>query len=316
MLYTKRILKKEKNNLKTYVCGHKNPDTDSVISAIALAEINGYEASVPGQLNKETKYVLSQFGFTVPALVPAEDKRVILVDHNSPEEMHENIKKEEIVGIVDHHKLGGPFSEEPIEVNIKPYGCTATVIAIKAIREMEKVSKQVAGILIAGIISDTLKLTSPTTTDRDVAVIKELNKIAEVDVDELAEGMFKAKSDISDIKTEDLVFADYKEFEMSGHKVGIGVWETVSPEVVMARKDEIKSCLVAEKEKSGVEAIFFATVDILKGESEMILPSEYEIVCAEKAFGTEVQGDTMELVDVVSRKKQIAPAFDRYFSNN
>jgi len=295
-------------------CGHKNPDTYSVVSAIVFGEIEGAEARVSGELNKETKYVLERFGFEIPKIIEAGKKKVFLVDHNSPDEMAEEIVAEEIVGIVDHHKLSGPFTPEPIEVFMKPYGSTATIVALLAESHKKTLSKPMASLLLCGIISDTLHFTSPTTTEKDKEVAQTLNKVASLDLRALAAEMFRAKSDISDIKTEDLITKDMKNFNFSGKKVGVGVWETTNPGSILERKSEIHRALREKKKKEDIEHIFFAAIDIVEGAAHFIVDTNPEMAILEGAFELAVKEGVLRADGIVSRKKQIVPAFEKYFS--
>lgn len=218
--------------MKTYVVGHKNPDTDSVVSAIALAELDkklgkDFEAAIAGEVNKETKYVLDKFGFQVPKIILGEEKKVFLVDHNEPSQASDSVKTEEIVGIIDHHKLGGLSTSIPISIRVKPVGSTSTIMTQVYKEKGVEISSDIAGILLAGIISDTWKFTSPTSTEEDQKQADFLNKIAKIDMTKLAEEMFAAKSDLTGIDTEKLINADYKEYDIKGKKVGVGVFETL-----------------------------------------------------------------------------------------
>lgn len=297
--------------MKTYVVGHKNPDTDSIVSAIGLAEFRGdAEAVKAGEINNETKLVLEKFGLSAPKDISAEEKKVILVDHNEPGQIHSNIKEEEIVSIFDHHKLGGLVTPGPITVEMRPVGSSATIVADLFFKKNKEISKEIASILICGILSDTLKYTSPTTTEEDKKIAEELNKIAELDIDLITKEMFEAKSDISDIKTEDLLSKDYKVFDMSDKKVGIGVWETVDTKTIINRKEEIINKLASLKEKDSLSLVYFAAVDILKGNSEMFILNGEEESVAKKAFSKDVVESIMSLPGVVSRKKQIIPMIE------
>lgn len=301
--------------MKTYIVGHKNPDTDSIVSAIALSEFGekvGDEliASKAGEINKETKYVLDRFSLVAPKTVPNIKKTVILVDHNEKSQIHKNIREEEIVAIFDHHKLGGLSTPHPISVTIKPLGATSTIIARIFNSEKIKPSEKVASILLAGIISDTLNFGSPTTTKEDKAAVEYLNKFARIDLEDLAIEMFKAKSDISGIDTKELIGKDYKVFDMKGKKVGIGVWETVLPEVILERGQEILEELKSKKQSDSVALIYFAAVDILNNKSTLFVVGDEEKIVAEKAFGVKVENSLVELIGVVSRKSQIAPPIE------
>jgi manganese-dependent inorganic pyrophosphatase len=294
--------------MKTYVIGHKNPDTDSIVSAIAAAQLFNAEPAKAGEINKETKYILDTFGFDVPQDLPQEEKKVVLVDHNSPDESL--AQGEELIGIYDHHKLGNPHTSEPINVRIETLGSTAALIGKMYQEKGVILSKEIASILICAIISDTLKFTSPTTTDEDKSVAEELNKIAQLDLDKVAEEMFNAKSDISDISTEDLLGKDYKVFDMDGKKVGIGVWETVNTQVIVDRKEEIIEKLLDLKQKDGLDYVYFAAVDILAGNSELFILDDNTGDVAKKTFGQEIINNIMHLPGIVSRKKQITPKIE------
>lgn len=300
--------------MKTYVIGHKNPDTDSVVSAIALTFLE-HALSRPfqavaaraGELNKETLYVLKRFAQDIPVFIPSGDKKVILVDHNEPSHISDMIQLSEIQCIIDHHKLGGLSLSEPISVRTKVVGSTATIIAGIFREEGVEIPTDIAGVLLAGIISDTLNFTSPTTTDKDKEIASKLNEIAQVNLDEVANAMFDAKSDISDIGTEELLSKDYKVFDMAEKKVGIGVWETVNTKTIIDRKQEIMEKLSKLKQKDALDYVYFAAVDILAGDSELFILDQYAGDVARKAFGQEEVDNIMHLPNVVSRKKQITP---------
>lgn len=305
--------------MSVYVVGHKNPDTDSVVSAIVFAYIfsklgEEYVPSVSGSLNKETEFVLKKFGLEEPILIPSGEKKVLLVDHNSAEEGPDDLKPEEIIGIFDHHKLGGPFSKDLVPVRIEKVGTTVT-IAYKVFKERDiEIPEKIAGAMLATIISDTLNFASPTATDDDRIVAEALSKISGIDINTLADEMFRAKSDISDLSTEELVGKDYKIFDMSGNRVGIGVWETVLPETIMERKDEIIALLNKKRVDDELDYAYFVAVDIIKNESCLFVASEKEGQIVEAAFGGVLDGQTMSLPGVVSRKKQMTPPLDQYFS--
>ncbi len=307
--------------MKTYVIGHKNPDTDSVVSAIAYARLkkilDGNEefvASVSGEINKETKLILEKFEITEPAIIPKEEKNVILVDHNELSQIAENVNDDEVKVIVDHHKLGGFTTQEPIDVIIKPVGSTSTIIAQEAFQKGIEVDKKTASILVCGILSDTLKLTSPTTTKDDEKILEKLNKVAQLDIDKIAQEMFEAKSDISDITTEELLGKDYKIFDINGKKVGIGVWETTNPTSILERKSEIHQALKSKKEKENLDHIFFAAIDIVEGAAHFILDTQPEIALITEAFEVVAEEGVAYAKSIVSRKKQIAPKIEEVLS--
>lgn len=301
--------------MKTYIIGHKNPDTDSIVSAIALAEYYkslGDEtlAARDGELNNETKFVLNKFETEEPIMMTEKEKEVVLVDHNEPSQISEKVKIDEIKAIFDHHKLGGLSTTVPIFARILPFGSTATII-INFFREKNfDPSLETKKILLSGIISDTLNFTSPITTDEDRGTAQKLGKELIIDLDNLAREMFEAKSDITGIGVSDLIAADYKIFDMKNKKVGIGVWETVLPDGVLEKKGEILSELERKKENDELDLIYFAVVDIIKNSSSLFVISGDEDKIAKKAFAKDIISNIAELPGVVSRKKQIVPTIE------
>ncbi len=300
--------------MNTYVIGHKSPDTDSIVSAIALAVLLDATPARAGELNKETEYLLARFGFSVPEMIPGDEKKVFLVDHNEDSQIHENVKNGEISGVFDHHKLGGLSTSGPIKVDVWPVGATATLVTSLYQVSGVDLDREYASLLMGAIISDTLNLTSPTTTDQDRQAVVSLGKIAELDIAELAEQMFAAKSDISDISSAELVGKDFKVFSLSGKAVGVGVWETVLPQVVLDRKGELIELMKQKKAAESLDYIIFAVVDIAEGKATFIVPGESELDLAEAAFGGKVTDGLLEREDMVSRKKQVIPAIEKYLT--
>ena len=232
--------------MPVYVVGHKNPDTDSVTSAIAYAELKkamGMDA-VPasqGELNPETKMVLDKFGFSAPEQVTdATGKQVILVDHGELSQAPDNLAQGEVLEVVDHHKIGDISTSSPIFFYAKPVGCTGTIL--KEIYDTNKVEipKNIAGIMLSAIISDTVLFKSPTTTEEDKKACDELAKIAGIsDMESLAMEMFKAKSAVEGVPAKDLLFRDYKDFDMAGNKIGVGQLELVDLSLVADIRDDL-----------------------------------------------------------------------------
>ncbi len=302
--------------MNTYVVGHKNPDTDSVVAAIAFAEFEtavGKPCSpaIAGAPNKETAYVLDRFGVVTPGLLPDEEKKVIVVDVNEPSQLADNVKPEEIAGVLDHHKLGGLATAEPIYVRIEPLGSTSTLVARMFRAEGFDIPETIAKLLLAGILSDTLNFNSPTTTDMDKETAEFLNKTAKVDMDSLAKEMFKAKSDLTGISSEELVKADYKVFDINGKKVGIGVFETVHPVAALERQADLIDALGKKKTADGLDYIFLSIIDILGEAAYTITASDEDKALVSKAFDTIEKDGALFSPGIVSRKKQIVPAIEK-----
>jgi len=299
---------------KLIVIGHKNPDTDSIVSAIVAKDYfkSAFdieaEARSAGELNNETKFILETFEVSAPEMAGTlgEGDKVALVDHNDINQMLDGSDYTRVDYVLDHHKLTLK-SDAPIFCRIEPVGSTSTLLAKMFAEKNISVSETDAKLLIAGILSDTLNLTSPTTTDDDRKILEELNKIASLDIAKFASEMFKAKSSLEGISLSDIITLDYKNFEMGTHKVGVGTWETTHPESVNEKKDEIMGALSFKKQAEDLEYIFFMVADILQQNSQLYVVGEEEQILAEKVFGQKAEDKIIFLPGVVSRKKQVIP---------
>ena len=303
-----------------YVVGHKNPDTDSIAAAIAVADLmnkaKGLDAkpAAQGKLAPESTFVLEKFGVAAPEIVTdATDKKIILVDHSDLAQAPDNLGKGEVVGIYDHHKLGDVTTSAPLDILVKPVGCSCTVVKMMYDCAKVEITKPMAGIMLCAILSDTVMFKSPTCTPEDKAAVEALAKIAGVsDYMALGVEMFKVKSSVAGTPIRDLVFRDYKDFDMSGKKVGIGQLEVVDLSIL----DPVKADLLAECKKvkaEGRHSVFLLLTDIMKEGSEMLIVSDDPSVVA-KAFGVEVKGESVWLDGVLSRKKQVVPPFEKAFA--
>lgn len=299
---------------KTISIGHINPDTDSVLSAILVSQFGkkifgfGIEPAIASDINNETKFILNYLKIKKPNLVKKiADENVVMVDTTEPSQIILGVTDTNLVGIIDHHNLGGLKSGKPILAHIEPVGCTATVL-YKIIRERGvKINKQAAVLMIACILSDTLNLKSPTTSADDKKALKELNKIAKLNLKSFTKDLFAAKSSLEGIATAEIVSKDYKNFDMGKNKVGIGVWETTDPETVKSKKAELMEALKTKKETEKLNYVFFMIVDILKENSIMYVVSEAEKILAEYVFKVKSQNNEILLKGIVSRKKQVVP---------
>ncbi|MDD5738709.1 MAG: manganese-dependent inorganic pyrophosphatase [Candidatus Pacebacteria bacterium] len=297
----------------TIIIGHKNPDTDSVASVLAYSNLKAklgesVEPAVAGPLNNETKFVLSYLNIEPPKLIEnLEQKQVILLDHGDLSQIATGIDAAEIMEIIDHHKIGDIQTESPILYRAEPVGSTCTILAKLFKEERQSIEKKIAGLLLAGIISDTLFLSSPATTELDKKTLQELAEIAEIEPKEFAQKMFEAKSDISSLSVRDIIGGDYKEFECHGIKFGVGVFETLCPEKVREFDSEIFKELLELKKENAMGLIFFLLVDILKQESFMYLVTDEEADLCKQSFSGEIKNKVMFLPGVVSRKKQVIP---------
>ncbi len=299
---------------KTISLGHINPDTDSALSAILISrfakKIFGFdvEPRAAGDINNETKHLLNLLKINKQDIIKKiTDESVVLVDTTEPGQILPGLTDINLVAIVDHHNLGGLKSARPILARIEPVGSTATVV-YKILKEKGiKIDKTSSILIIACIISDTLNLTSPTTTADDKKILKDLNKIAKLDLKKFIKAQFAAKSSLEGISTGDIVSKDYKNFEMGKSKVGIGVWETTDTESISSKKSELMAALAAKKSAEKLDFVFFLIVDILKENSIMYVLSDAEKILAEKVFGAKAENNEIFLKGIVSRKKQVVP---------
>lgn len=310
---------------RTITIGHKNPDTDSIISAMITAfyskKIFGVKsiANRAGEINNETKFVLSFLPKTTKIKIPrllkeVKQEKVILVDTTEPSQLIDGINENNLFAIIDHHNLGGLKSMAPIYARVEPLGCACSII-YKILKEKKiKISKEAAILMIAAIISDTLFFNSPTTTDEDKKIVKELNKIAKLNLKKFSDEMFKAKSSLKGIKTGEIIEKDYKFFQMGKNRVGVGVWETVDSASIIEKKEEIFKILLNKKSRDNLEYLFFGVVDILKENISLFLLGEKEENLARQIFKKEIKNKVMFLPGIVSRKKQIVPQLKKVLS--
>lgn len=306
---------------KILIFGHKNPDTDSICSAIAYADFKeklgvSVEAARLGVVNNETQYALDYFKVEAPQLiekVPDHTPGVILVDHNEFQQSVDNIKDQKIIEVIDHHRIANFETTDPLFFRAEPVGCTATIIKKMYEENNLAISKQIAGLLLSAILSDLLLLKSPTCTDEDVDAAHELAALAEVDMETYGLEMLKAGADLSDKSIAELLSLDSKEFTMGGDKVEIAQVNTVDTASVYQDQKEIEAEIAKVIAEKDLELFLFVVTDILNNDSEILaLGNAKENV--EKAFNTELTNNRSLLKGVVSRKKQIVTNLTNAFT--
>lgn len=294
-----------------YFIGHLNPDTDSIVSSIAAAQFYGGVAARIGKLNKESQYLLERTHFSVPIFINNFKGREIgLVDFNQTTQAPASLKGENITMIIDHHALGDrPFIfARPIMITIKPWGSTATILADLFARDKRLVTKELATLLLGAIISDTLAFHSPTTTDKDRELASVLQKTAGIDdLETFAKEMFTAKSDIDSLSDLEILLGDYKIYNIKRKKIGMAVAETVTPEKITNKKGNLLRLMAGQKVKDDLNLIYFFIVDIVKGNSTVLLFGKNEKILAEKAFHVKSKDQLMLLPGLISRKLQFYP---------
>ena len=303
---------------KIYIFGHRNPDTDSICSAMVKEKLNiknGHNNSKAmrlGEISKETKYVLDYLNLKAPELLEEveENQKVILVDHNEFSQSVKGIENAKIIGVVDHHRIANFETSEPLYYTARPYGCTCTILYKDFVEKGLEISKEEAILMASAIMSDTLILKSPTTTKHDEKALEELEKIAGIDIKAYGLEMLKAGTNLSDFTAEELINLDAKKIEKNGVGIVIAQVNTVSIEETLERKEELEKAINGEIEKQGLDLFILAITDILNSNSQIIALGNKSKV-TEKAFGKELENNSMFLEGVVSRKKQILPNIDK-----
>lgn len=316
--------------MKTYIIGHLKPDTDAVVSAMALAEFYqqtpGFSrpaatAVISDPVNNETAFLLEKFGLTAPPVIKASDidpqDQIVLVDHNEMDQRLAGINQEQIVEIVDHHKVNLSLSQA-IFLTFKPWGSSSTVVYHLMKKYQFRPNPNLAGLMLSAILSDTVGFKSSTCTQQDIETAKELADIAGIsDLSALSLEIFKAKSDLGQMTCEEMVTNDYKIFEFSGKKVLIDQLETVEQAVIISDK---KTCLLEAmakvKNALQVDLIFVVVSDILAINSKILLLSPVEQELAELAFAETATDQVIDIGPKLSRKKDIAPALEKAIQNS
>ena len=279
---------------KVYVFGHKNPDTDTICSAVVYANLKqklgmNAEAVRLGEVNAETAYALDYFGVQAPKLVEkvAQDvKQVILVDHNEFQQSADDIKEVEILEVIDHHRIANFETAGPLYYRAEPVGCTATIL-FKMYKENDvEISKEMAGLMCSAIISDSLLFKSPTCTTVDSNAAKQLAKIAGVDIG--AYGL------------------DAKSFTMGDYTVKIAQINTVDEADILAKKAELEEVIQDTIAKEKLDLFLFVITNILTNDS-VGLALGNQVAAVETAFGVKLDKNNAVLKGVVSRKKQVVP---------
>ena len=244
---------------KILVFGHKNPDTDSICSALVKEKFeknNGLdvEAVRLGNINKETKYVLNYLNIEEPRYIESidDEQEVILVDHNEFTQSVNNIENAKIKKVVDHHRICEFKTAEPLYYLAEPVGCTSTILYKEFKRNNMQIERKEAILMLSAIISDTLLFKSPTCTEDDKLAAKDLASIANIDVEKYGLEMLKAGTDLSDLTELELINLDAKEVMLKNSKAIIAQVNTASIEDMMKRKDKIE------------EEIFLPSISLVK----------------------------------------------------
>lgn len=299
--------------VKTYVFGHKSPDSDSITSSIVMANLENKLGNADakayrlGNINKETEFILNYLDIDAPELLEnVEDgSDVILVDHNSPAESIDNLDNVNILKVVDHHKLALETSY-PLFLRFEPVGCSETILCKLYEENGVEITKEIATLMLSAIISDTLLLKSPTTTEDDRIAVEKLAKIADIDYKEYGLEMLKAGTDLSSFSIDEILSLDAKQIDFKDVKSIVNQVNTASISDVLEMKEELEAGINKIIEEENLDLFMLLITDIVNSNSQVIaLGKDASLV--EKAYGVTLEDNTVLLEGVVSRKKQVVP---------
>ncbi len=306
--------------MEILVIGHKNPDTDSICSAIAYSELKNKlgQNTKPvraGELNKETEFVMDYFKSEIPALNPDISGRdVILVDHNERTQTADGFEGAKILELIDHHRIANFNVDEPLKVRMEPVGCTSTIIFDMYKENGLLPDKITAGLMLSAIISDTLLFKSPTCTEKDTIAGRELSKIAEIDLAVYGVEMLKAGTALDDKTINELLNMDMKIFDVNDFKIGIAQINAVDEKAILAKKEEILLEISNIMKSDNLNMFMFVVTNILTNNSIGLVAGEKQEI-VEKAFNSKIINSELTLEGIVSRKKQIVPPLTKALSN-
>lgn len=301
---------------KILVFGHQNPDSDAIGSSVAFAYLAkeawglDTEAVALGTPNEETAYVLDYFGVQAPRVVESAKEEgvetVILTDHNEFQQSISDIKDVTVYGVVDHHRVANFETANPLYMRLEPVGSASSIVYRMFKENGVSVPKELAGLLLSGLISDTLLLKSPTTHASDIPVAKELAELAGVNLEEYGLEMLKAGTNLSSKTAAELIDIDAKTFELNGEAVRVAQVNTVDINDILARQEEIEVAIQEAIVTEGYSDFVLMITDIVNSNSE-ILALGSNMAKVEAAFEFTFENNHAFLAGAVSRKKQVVP---------
>ena len=285
-----------RDNLITF---RRDDFTDSVKTVMAKKRYRDFPI-----LDKKGRYIgmMSRRN-----LLNASKKKIILVDHNEKSQAVDGMEDANILEIIDHHRLGTVETITPVFFRNQPLGCTATIIYQMFQEQNVEIPKQIASLLLAAIVSDTLMYRSPTCTHVDKAAAEHLAQIASVDVENLASEMFSAGSNLSSKSAEEIFYQDFKKFSVDGINFGIGQINSMNQEELDIIRDRLYNYIIKNAKKDGMGRVYFMLTNILEESTELIYAGNQAEQLIEEAFGIKSENNRFILKGIVSRKKQLLP---------
>lgn len=308
---------------KFLVFGHQNPDTDAIASSYGWAYLEreafgrDAEAVALGTPNEETAFALEYFGVTAPRVVESAKaegvSQVILTDHNEFQQSIADIREVEVAAVIDHHRVANFETANPLYMRLEPVGSASSIVYRAAKENGVTLPREVAGLLLSGLISDTLLLKSPTTHASDPQVAAELAEIAGVNLEEYGLALLKAGTNLASKSAEELIDIDAKTFGLNGNDVRVAQVNTVDIAEVLERQAEIEAAMTAASAANGYSDFVLMITDIVNSNSEILaLGSNMDKV--EAAFNFKLENNHAFLAGAVSRKKQVVPQLTEAFN--
>ncbi|PSW03757.1 manganese-dependent inorganic pyrophosphatase [Photobacterium lipolyticum] len=288
------------------VVGHKNPDSDSICSALVGAELlkaRGLEAKAvrQGELNRETQHILEQAGVEQPEMCTGvAGQNIWLVDYSDLAQGPDDIADAEILGIVDHHRLGDVTTTNPLEAWIWPVGCTCTIMFNLFKMEKAEITRPLAVLMMSAILSDTVGFASPTCTQKDKDAVAELATIAGIeDLDAFIKDLLIAKTDIEGLSASQLVEKDLKAYPFNNRDVVVGQIELATLEQVDSMIDELNADLQRRCDEDGLAMAALMLTDITTSTTRLLYKGEWNATLEQYA-----DNGLLMMENTLSRKKQ------------
>ncbi|HER9542984.1 TPA: manganese-dependent inorganic pyrophosphatase [Streptococcus pyogenes] len=307
---------------KILVFGHQNPDTDAIASSYAFDYLSqkafGLDTEVValGTPNEETAFALDYFGVEAPRVVESAkaqgSEQVILTDHNEFQQSIADIREVEVYGVVDHHRVANFETANPLYMRVEPVGSASSIVYRMFKENGIEVPKAIAGMLLSGLISDTLLLKSPTTHVSDHLVAEELAELAEVNLEDYGMALLKAGTNLASKSEVELIGIDAKTFELNGNAVRVAQVNTVDIAEVLERQEAIETAIKDAMAAEGYSDFVLMITDIVNSNSE-ILAIGANMDKVEAAFNFTLDNNHAFLAGAVSRKKQVVPQLTESF---
>ncbi|HEP1442059.1 TPA: manganese-dependent inorganic pyrophosphatase [Streptococcus pyogenes] len=307
---------------KILVFGHQNPDTDAIASSYAFDYLSqkafGLDTEVValGTPNEETAFALDYFGVEAPRVVESAkaqgSEQVILTDHNEFQQSIADIREVEVYGVVDHHRVANFETANPLYMRVEPVGSASSIVYRMFKENGIEVPKAIAGMLLSGLISDTLLLKSPTTHVSDHLVAEELAELAEVNLEDYGMALLKAGTNLASKSEVELIGIDAKTFELNGNAVRVAQVNTVDIAEVLECQEAIEAAIKDAMAAEGYSDFVLMITDIVNSNSE-ILAIGANMDKVEAAFNFTLDNNHAFLAGAVSRKKQVVPQLTESF---